>query len=138
MDRFVLDASMTAAWCFSNEATPATTALLRSLRQRSAIVPALWHAETGNLLLQGEKRGRITEASCTAFVETLAELPIETDHEGIRRGHGAVLSLARHHGLTVYDATYLELAVRLNLPLATRDQELIAVSRVIGVTLIEA
>ena len=129
---------MTAAWCFSNETTPATTALLRSLRHRSAIVPALWHAETGNLLLQGEKRGRITEAGCTAFVETLAELPIETDQEGIRRSHGAVLSLARHHGLTVYDATYLELAVRLDLPLATRDRELLAVSRTMGVVLIEA
>lgn len=98
--------------------------LLESLRHRKAVVPMLWHIETANMLLQAERRRRVTEAECIILTQFLATLPIQTDTEGARRAHGPILALARQHRLTVYDATYLDVAIRRGLPLATRDQEL--------------
>jgi predicted nucleic acid-binding protein len=136
-ERFVLDASVTAAWCFRNEGSARASALLEAMRQRKAVVPTLWHVETANMLLQAERRRRITEAECAVLTGFLAALPIETDTESDRRSHGPILALARHHRLTVYDATYLDVAQRRGLPLATRDQDLADAAKESGVTLIE-
>ncbi len=136
-ERFVLDASVTAAWCFRNEGSARASALLEAMRKRKAVVPTLWHVETANMLLQAERRRRITEAECAVLTGFLAALPIETDTESDRRSHGPILALARHHRLTVYDATYLDVAQRRGLPLATRDQDLADAAKESGVTLIE-
>jgi predicted nucleic acid-binding protein len=132
---FVLDASVAAAWCFADESTPASDALRESMTDRIAVVPALWHAETANLLLSAERRRRITSERCTELLEQLDLLPVETVAE-TERARGPVLRLARTHGLTIYDASYLDLALQRGIELATRDQDLCRAARTAGVVLI--
>lgn len=122
MRGFVLDGSVTVAWCIEDEAGPATDALLERVRDEGAIVPALWPLELGNVLLQATRRGRLQAAEITARVELLSKLPIRIDEQAASRAWCETLVLARTEGLTTYDATYLELALRLGLPLATRDR----------------
>ena len=119
----VIDASVTAAWCFSDEATDASRMLLRSLPSRQVVVPALWHAECANFLLTAERRNRISTERCDELLNLLASLPIETDPEtaNIRT---SVFRLARSCRLTIYDAIYLDLACKRGIALATRDKEL--------------
>lgn len=121
---FVLDASVTVAWCFDDESTPAAWALLDRLRTTPAHAPALWALEIGNILLGAEKRKRITQARTVAFLGILGDLDIRIDPDLPGRAFRDVLPLARERRLTTYDATYLELAMRLGLPLATKDQAL--------------
>ena len=124
MTGFVLDASVAVAWCFDDESTPAAWALLDQLRVTPAHVPALWMVELGNILLGAEKRRRVTRARTTEFFGILGELDIQVDPEQAGRAFRDVLPLARERGVTTYDATYLELAMRLGLPLATKDKAL--------------
>jgi predicted nucleic acid-binding protein len=133
---FVLDASVTAAWCFSDEATSASDMLRDSLAERSAIVPKLWHVESANLLLVAERRGRITAERCMELLELLDGLPIETVDEADRI-RGPVLRLARDHRLTAYDAIYLDLALQSGLPIATRDDDLRRAARAERVALLD-
>jgi predicted nucleic acid-binding protein len=136
LSTFVLDCSIAVAWCFEDEATPQTDALLDRLRDEGAAVPALWSLEVGNALLQAERRGRIPTARVTAFVDLLAGLPIEPEADTSRRALREVLALARAERLTTYDASYLELAGRRALPLATRDQALQRAAKRLGVPLL--
>jgi predicted nucleic acid-binding protein len=136
VEAVAIDASVTAAWCFSDEATVASDALREGLSRRGAVVPVLWHAESANVLLVAERRKRITPDRCSELLELLGELPIETD-DGTERIRGSVFRLARAHRLTVYDAIYLELAIRRELPLATRDKDLRKAALSAGVPLIE-
>ena len=124
MTTFVLDVSVAVAWCFDDESTPAAWALLDRLRTAPAHVPALWALEIGNILLGAEKRKRITRARSVAFLGILGDLDIRVDPDLPGRAFRDVLPLARECGLTIYDATYLELAMRLHLPLATKDKAL--------------
>jgi predicted nucleic acid-binding protein len=121
---FVLDASVAVAWCFEDESTPAAWALLDRLRAAPGHVPALWALEIGNILLGAEKRRRITQARTVEFLGILGDLDIRVDPELPGRAFRDVLPLARERRLTTYDATYLELAMRLGLPLATKDKAL--------------
>ena len=115
----VVDASVTLAWCFEDEATPDTEAVLDRQQEDEAIVPILWQLEVANVLLVAERRGRITEAQVTRFVGLLEQLPIRIDMSGTELT--ALLSLGRRHGLSAYDTAYLALAERLAAPLATLD-----------------
>ena len=124
MTGFVLDASVALAWCFDDETTPAAWALLDRLRIAPAHVPALWTLEIGNILLGAERRRRITQARSVEFLGILGELDIRIDPDMPGRTFRDVLPLARDQRLTTYDATYLELAMRLGLPLATKDTAL--------------
>jgi predicted nucleic acid-binding protein len=121
---FVLDASVALAWCFDDESTPAAWALLDQLRTASAHVPALWALEIGNILLGAERRKRITQARSAEFVGILDELDIQVDPYVPGRALRDVLPLARAQRLTTYDAAYLELAMRLGLPIATKNEAL--------------
>lgn len=132
----VVDASVTAAWCFQDEATEASRALHRSLPHRQVVVPVLWHAECANLLLTAERRERVSAEQCSELLDLLAALPIETDGE-IAHIRGSVIRLARAHRLTAYDAIYLELAVRRGMALATRDKDLRRAAAAADVALIE-
>jgi predicted nucleic acid-binding protein len=121
---FVLDASVAIAWCFDDESTPAAWALLDRLRAAPGHVPALWALEVGNILLGAERRRRITQARAVEFLGILGDLDIRVDPDLPGRAFRDVLPLARERRLTTYDATYLELAMRLGLPLATKDTAL--------------
>jgi predicted nucleic acid-binding protein len=132
----VLDASITGAWLFADERADGVVALFRGLRDGPAVVPALWHTETATLLMVAERRHRITAEATTSLRDHLARLPVETDDDP-SRALGAVLDLARLHRLTAYDASYLDLAVRRRLPLATRDAELIRAARALEHPVIE-
>jgi predicted nucleic acid-binding protein len=135
----VIDASITLAWCFGDEADPYAERILDELRrgEREATVPAIWPSEVSNGLLVAERKGRTRAAETTRLVAILAELPVSVESTGVGFVGRIALPLAREHGLTVYDATYLELAERLGLPLASLDSELVAAARKAGVALAE-
>jgi predicted nucleic acid-binding protein len=131
----VIDSSAALSWCFEDEASPGSDALFEQVRDHGGLVPALWHLEVANVPLQAEKRGRITAADVATRLELIAELPITTDDETIARAWREILALARAEGLTTYDATYLELAIRRGLPLVTKDAALIAAAGRRGVAI---
>jgi predicted nucleic acid-binding protein len=135
---FVLDASVAVAWCFEDESTPAAWALLDRLRTAPGHVPALWALEIGNILLGAEKRQRITQARTVEFLSILGELDIRIDPDLPGRAFRDVLPLARERRLTTYDATYLELAMRLGLPLATKDKALARAATALRIKMLAA
>ncbi len=133
---FVLDCSVTVAWVFSDEAHQSTDALRESLLKDSAVVPVLWPIEVGNVLLVATRRGRIAEGDWARIRDDLEALPIDIDSESGDRVLHTVLPIAWKHDLSVYDATYLELALRRGLPLATLDQKTAACATAAGVTVL--
>ncbi len=133
---FVLDCSVTMAWIFPEEASDRTSAVRESLLEESAHVPGLWPIEVANVLLMATRRGRVLATEWPKLLADLAALPIEVDDETGSRALGDSLHLASEHGLSVYDAVYLELAVRRDLPIATLDQGLTAACHAAGVELV--
>ncbi len=133
---FVLDSSMTMAWCFADEATPFTDGLLARLRGGDAAAPAIWPLEVANVVLIAERRQRITQAQAEAFTRLLHSLAIMIDPIIAGSVWGAVMALARRYQLSSYDAAYLELALRLGLPLASLDQRLRGAATAAGVPLV--
>ena len=105
---FVLDASIAACWAFDDEDHPVAALALERVRTDEARVPSLWWFEVRNTLIVNERRGRLTESDTATFLRGLARLRVTVD--GLPNG-ADVLTLARHRGLTVYDAAYLELLV---------------------------
>ena len=137
MAAFVIDASATLPWCFSDEATPATNALLARLRTGDeAVVPAHWLPEVGNALLMAVRRKRISSQDAYQFLADLESLPIRTDATARNLVRSAVFPIAEQHRLTVYDAAYLELALREGLPLATLDNDLRKAATIAGALLV--
>ena len=134
MTAFVLDASIALAWCFDDEATPTTAALLDKLEDETAVVPAIWPLELGNILAGAERRGRLTPTRVSEFLALIGGLDIEIDDETAARALRETLTLARTENLTTYDASYLELAIRRGLPLATKDNQLSRIAARLGVT----
>jgi predicted nucleic acid-binding protein len=121
---FVLDASCALAWCFEDEASARALDILDQLQQGEAVVPALWLLEVADALLGAERRRRLSQAESARFLELLGRLPIRVEDTPHRRAWGEILSLARTHGISAYDAAYLDLAMRLGVPLATLDEAL--------------
>ena len=130
---FVLDCSLTMAWMFPDEATEATDRLREALLDTRAFVPALWPVETANALLVATRRGRIGQGEWPEIRAYLDALPIEVDPVSGFRTWGAAFDLANAHGISVYDAMYLELAERMRMPLATLDRALRAAAQAAGV-----
>jgi predicted nucleic acid-binding protein len=130
---FVVDASVTLAWCFEYEQTPAVMALLDRVAEKGAVAPLLWPVEAINGLLMAERRGRITAAVRQRLAGFLRELPISIDDETAIRVWTATAHLSEQHRLTAYDASYLELAMRLGVPLGTSDKLLTVAARTAGV-----
>jgi len=130
---FVLDASVAACWAFDDEDHPVAALALARVRTDAAVVPSVWWFEVRNTLIVNERRGRITEADTAAFLRELTRLGVMVDRTPEET---AVLALARTHRLTVYDASYLELAQREALPLATLDQPLRAAALAAGTSLV--
>jgi predicted nucleic acid-binding protein len=131
----VLDVSLSCAWCFADEASEPAWAILERLQGGRAHVPALWLWETANVLVQAERRGRISSAAIRTYLGLLEGLPISIDQPSTASVWHDTLALARSHRLTIYAAAYLELSLRRGLPLATRDKALQAAARLEGVPL---
>jgi predicted nucleic acid-binding protein len=119
-----MDSSMALAWIYSEETTPGVREVYARLEEHGAWVPGLWRLEVANALEMGVRRGRRDAAFVRATLADLALWPVKTDRETDRRAWSDTLRLAREHRLTLYDAAYLELAVRRGLPLATLDRDL--------------
>ena len=119
---FIVDASVGFAWVYQGQATPETDHLLHEVTAgATVIVPALWFLEMSNVLLMAQRRHRLTAGERKAAMEKLTALQLTVDEEGTRNAFGKTSELADKYGLTIYDATYLELALRRSLPLASRD-----------------
>lgn len=136
MVAFVVDVSAAMAWVFSEEATPATWALLKDAAKEGLVVPTIWPYEIANVLVHAERRGRIARGEIETFIATLSRLFIEIEPQSASGIFTNVTSLARSQGLTTYDAAYVELAVRRRLPLATRDRQMAAAAGSLGVPLL--
>jgi predicted nucleic acid-binding protein len=136
--RFVLHNPVVMAWCFEDESSVYGDSVLDALEVSQAVVPTLWPIEVANALLVGERRKRISQADSQQWVQILGSLPITIDDETSLHVWTSTLNLAREQQLSAYDATYLELAVRLALPLATLDEKLKAAAVAVGVKLFAA
>jgi predicted nucleic acid-binding protein len=132
----VLDSSVALAWVLPGEATQATDTVLEAIATSGAVVPGLWPLETANALWQAERRCRITLSTRTQALALLSELPIRIDERTASLAFGPIAALAATRNLTIYDACYLELALRLGLPLASLDKPLCMAAASAGVQLV--
>ncbi|MDY6832520.1 MAG: type II toxin-antitoxin system VapC family toxin [Thermodesulfobacteriota bacterium] len=126
---FVVDTSVVMAWCFQDESSPYADSILDRLISGVGFAPSIWPLEVGNVLLVAERKGRISEADSTRFLMLLSELPIVVEQESPERMIKEIFALARKHDLSSYDASYLDLAMRKGLALATADKSLLAAAR---------
>lgn len=131
---FVLDASVAACWILRDEDHPKATVALKELRTSSCFVPGIWWFEIRNILLISERRRRIAPEDSTAFLRRISKLRIVQE---LDRNNTEILRLARKHRLTFYDASYLEMALNMNLPLATLDSDLLRAAEAESVTTLE-
>lgn len=135
---FVLDASVAMAWLLG-DSKPADRAYaqgaLDSLKHadRHAEVPVTWSLEVSNVIARAEAKGLLAEAQSQAFLEMLSNVPIRSDGATFTQALSSILDLARRYRLSAYDASYLELALRAGLPLATLDADLAKAARKAGV-----
>lgn len=120
----VLDASITIAALIEEERSDEARGVLRAIIGKSAIVPGLWALEVGNILLILERRRALTGIARREHLDDLSRLPIVVDHETTARAWRDTMALAENHRLMLYDAAYLELSLRRQLPLATFDEAL--------------
>lgn len=120
----VVDASVALAWVHGDERTGVVEAVFRRIGRTGAVVPAVWPLEVANALTMAIRRGRTSSALRDRALSDLTEVPIRIDDETNAHAWTATVKLADLHGLTVYDAAYLELAQRRRFPLATLDKEL--------------
>ncbi len=132
---FVLDCSITMAWCFEDESNDYTDAILEDLKDATAIVPTIWPLEVANVLLQSKKNKRITEVQSASFIDALSALPIVVDQSTTSRSMHSIFVLARQLDLTIYDAAYLELAIREKIPLLSLDKGLIKAAKKLHIPL---
>jgi len=132
----VLDSSAALAWIYGDETTATITAVFEQINEAGAWVPALWRLEVANVLEMGVRRGRHDAAFRDSTLADLALLPIRLDPETDLHAWGATARLAARHRLTLYDAAYLELARRRDVPLATLDQALRIAATTEGVPLL--
>lgn len=121
---FVLDSSVALAWVLPDETNPTLDHLCDRLIDDVALVPPVWPLEIGNVLLVAVKRGSLTAKDVSQLVTELRALPLEIDATSTERALETILALAQKYDLTTYDASYLELAKRRDLPLATLDAKL--------------
>lgn len=131
----VIDASVSLAWFFEDESSDYADHVLEVAEQGGAIAPALWPLEVANALAVAERRDRLTTADVVRFSELLLELPVEIVHLSSARALGPVLELARSHGLSSYDSTYLDLAMQQGAAIATTNKTLRRIASRLGVEL---
>lgn len=131
--KFVLDASVALSWCFEDEGGDYALRVLEGLRHGEAVVSSLWPLEVTNGLATAERMKRLDAAAAAEARRLLQALPIVVDPVERRRAFEPTTSFARSHALSTYDASYLELAWRLGIPLATLDGALRGAASAVGV-----
>lgn len=136
-DGWVIDASIGISWVHAEQATVETDALLRLVSTGPLfLVPGFWFVETANILLVLQRRKRISASDRATYLNSLEGLRFPIDDESPLIAYHAVSDLAENYGLTAYDATYLELALRRKLGLATRDEALNRAAKRLGVKIL--
>lgn len=135
MANFVLDTSIVMAWCFDDESSSYADEVLGSLESKQAITPAIWPLEVGNVLRVAQRRKRLDESAAMRFLELLKSLPIAVEQESSARMFQEIFFLAGEYELSTYDASYLDLAIRSALPLATQDKKLAEAAKKAGLKL---
>ncbi len=128
-DDFVIDNSVVMTWCFKDETNQYADHILDRFEVSAAFAPSIWPLEVCNVLLVAERKKRIGEADSARFIALLTELPIIVEQEPPERMLKEIFALAREHKLSSYDASYLDLAMRKGLPIATLDKNLIAAAK---------
>ena len=126
---FVVDNSVVMSWCFRDETNRYGDRILDRLEDATGFVPAIWPLEVCNVLAVAERNKRISEAGSARFLALLSELPITVERESPDRMMKEIFALARKHRLSTYDASYLDLAMRKGLSMATLDNNLSAAAR---------
>jgi len=121
---FVVDNSVVMSWCFKDEDNPYADLVLGRIEEATAYVPSVWPLEVVNVLLAAERKKLISETDSIRFLRLLSQLPILVQHESPERAMKDILNLARAHDLSSYDASYLDLAMKKGLPLATLDKKM--------------
>jgi predicted nucleic acid-binding protein len=129
MQDFVIDNSVVMSWCFKDETSKYTDTVLGLLEQTTAYVPGIWPLEVSNVLLVAERRKQLSQSDSSRFISLLLELPIIVEPESTERTLSEILALAREYKLSSYDASYLDLAMRKGLPIATTDKNIISAAR---------
>jgi predicted nucleic acid-binding protein len=129
LSQVVVDASIALAWCFPDETSEYADAVL---------VPSVWSLEIANAILVGERRQRLNQPEIKQFTTLLESLSLVQDTRPVAKHVDEVLPLARTHGLSAYDAAYLELSIRHSAPLATLDDRLQRAAKLAGVTPFDA
>ncbi|MBW4668466.1 MAG: type II toxin-antitoxin system VapC family toxin [Cyanomargarita calcarea GSE-NOS-MK-12-04C] len=134
--QFILDCSVAISWCLVDENNDYANAILVMMPDAEAFVPGIWSLEIANVLLVAERRNRITQEQFKEVIALLQSLLIQVDTATDANALGVTLELGRTLGLAAYDAAYLELALRLGLPLATLDTRLANAATSCGVKLV--
>ena|ERR1019366_6599272 len=135
MARIIVDASITLSWLFEEDAAPAK--VKRILERSELVAPWLWRLEVTNAVLVRERRKLLAAAQAIRLLQLIDELTIELVPEPAVRTASGLAQTARPHQLSAYDAIYLDLAIRLGLPLFTRDANLRATANRVGVSIVK-
>jgi predicted nucleic acid-binding protein len=138
VEHFVVDNSVVMSWCFKDETNNYADTVLDRLTEAAAVVPSIWPLEVVNVLLVAERQKRLSESESIRFITLLSQLPIVVEHERPEKMMKELLALARANNLSSYDASYLDLAMRKGLPIATLDNQLIEAARRIDVPILAA
>jgi predicted nucleic acid-binding protein len=135
LNHVVVDASIALAWCFPDETSDYADGVLVSLEGKTLLVPAIWSLEIANAVLVGERGKRLGQPEIKQFTTLLESLSLVRDVRPVASHVSDVLPLARKHGLSAYDAAYLELSIRHRVPLATLDGKLERAAKRAGITI---
>lgn len=136
-EKFVIDASVVMSWCFEDEVSRYGERVLDRLVDSIAVVPQMWPLEVTNALLVAERRGRLSRADSVRFMTVLRTLPIFVEKQERETVFGSVFALAADVGLTSYDASYLQLAMRDGLAIATLDAAMRKAARKVEVPVLK-
>lgn len=133
---FVIDNSVVMAWCFDDESNEFTDSIQDRLLNSTAFVPTIWPLEVINVLLVAERKKRLTKNDGNRFIALISALPIIVESTPPFQTFHNTLPLARKHRLSSYDASYLELAIHKNLPIATLDKAIIRAAKAVKLPII--
>lgn len=134
-DAFVVDASIAVAWVHPEQRTAATEAMLEAVNRGTGVhAPSIWPIEVSNALLVLSRRRKLLEGNRKAGLDRLSALQVAIDHDGVAMAWDKLSELAVTHNLSVYDAAYIELALRLGLKLASKDEALARAAESMGVS----